>query len=1795
MDQKDITRFLTKTIDSFIQDRLINKEQRIEHKEQCAERLAAKDGSSDKDTEVEYSDQAVIANLDWGIEALEEAISTYNMETKLARLDHAEKMLQVCAMLNPKQKTAGVPNFYLSAWAHLNLSYLWKLRSNTQNCIFHALEMFIVDPFFSRVDFAPDLWKTLFLPHMSSIVGWYSEERHKLMMEVVSGSANLSFTADLDQVFNESLVSSMRPHQLDKLQKLDQLYGESLNENTRLYAKYYKDCMNSDSTSGKKVSMLPIAEPPMTPLHELSLSIPDYIKFGPILPKSAGFSSTSIPKDIVNERENSASSHSKKAEKSSTLGAKENIIEENENYSESELDGVSVDSDNKNNIFSPEKKMIKDEYMEPNSSNQKNQIYSPNLSPLDSRRTSLDNSSTNPDLSSKREPKILRSLSSRFRDSAISDLTLSPDMSSDHIFNSDNDVMVFRNNQRKNYNHTPSMNHDNDNSLILNDSSICESDDGYQGCISLPKLEKPTSGSKPPKDFVCAITGQIFCDPVTLETGQTYERKAIQEWLRTGNTTCPITRQPLSASALPKTNYVLKRLITSWKEKHPELAQELSNADTPRSSSLSPFAKDIPMHSIIGTEDSPHQKNKGDCNKQNSSTSIPKDIVNERENSASSHSKKAEKSSTLGAKENIIEENENYSESELDGVSVDSDNKNNIFSPEKKMIKDEYMEPNSSNQKNQIYSPNLSPLDSRRTSLDNSSTNPDLSSKREPKILRSLSSRFRDSAISDLTLSPDMSSDHIFNSDNDVMVFRNNQRKNYNHTPSMNHDNDNSLILNDSSICESDDGYQGCISLPKLEKPTSGSKPPKDFVCAITGQIFCDPVTLETGQTYERKAIQEWLRTGNTTCPITRQPLSASALPKTNYVLKRLITSWKEKHPELAQELSNADTPRSSSLSPFAKDIPMHSIIGTEDSPHQKNKGDCNKQKSKRFMQFVVSTSPTSVLSQAAVETIMNCLKPYISTLCTSENLQECEKAVMEMAKLWKDSKTDSQILSYLSKPTIINSLVEILSASMSREVLRTSIYILSDLISADESVGETLHNLDSDFDCMTTLLKNGLAEAAILIYQLRPVYSQLSSHELIPSLVKVIQDKNEDLNDFHLALGPKDAAIAILEQILIGGDENRRSLNALNIISANGIPALLKYLEKMEGRRAIIYVLLCCMQAEKGCKSSIASGIELSPVLELFHAGNDSVRGICVEFLAELVQLNRRTFSNQILQIIKDEGTFSTMHTFLVYLQMAPMEHQLAVASLLLQLDLLVEPRKMSIYREEAVETLIEALWQKDFSKNQIKALDSLLFLIGYVTSSGKSYAEAWLLKIAGFDQPYNALMEAGQLGEFDNDMIETMEDEKKALNSWQKGIAFVLCNHENGSIFKALEECLRSNSVNIVKSCLVLATWLTHMLSTLPETGIREVARKSLLHALINVLHSSKNLEEVILATLSLKAFLNDPFAHEALGVYAKSIYRTLRKLRKYSVVAVDIMKVLLNLKSVDMTELWSCKEVVELDLSSNGEVLSLLYLNGQVLSGHSDGTIKLWDSRKRVPRIIQETHEHTKAVTSLCSSGDRLYSGSLDKTIRVWMIKPDEIICIDVHDVKEAVYVLTANAKLACYVSQGTGVYNWSDTPKLINFNKYVKCLAIAGDKLYCGCSGYSIQEVHLSNYTSISFFSGTRKLLGKQTIHSLQIHDGFLFACGSSVDSTAGKVFSLSTKMVVGSLLTGFDIHRVAINSDFIFAGTKYGTIEVWLKDKLTQVASIKMAGGHTKITSLVSDADGMMLYVGSSDGKIQVRP
>ncbi|KAG9442581.1 hypothetical protein H6P81_018435 [Aristolochia fimbriata] len=1478
MDGKDMDRFLISTIGSFIQDRLINKEARIEHKEQCAERLAAEEGT-DRNSEVQYADQAVLANLDWGIDALEEAIKTSNMETKLARLDYAEKMLQVCAMLNSRQKTAGVPNFYLSAWAHLNLAFLWKLRNNVRKSVIHILEMYIVDPMFSRIDFAPELWQDLFLPHMSSIVGWYTQERQKIVMEVIPDSSDLSFTTDFDQFFNESLIFSMRPDQAAKLQKLEILYGESLDENTRLYAKYYKDWMLFDSTVNKKgMPMLPIAEPPMTPLHEVCRSIPNYVKFGPILPKSAGFSL--VLREVENETESCRlSAASSSPSKLETLASQEILDEQNENGTDSNSDDVDVDFEVKNCKLTPGN-MKQDEAGELGPwkvpSQKSSRCYSPSFSPVDSPRTpSPKVSSPKFTVPAKEPEKILCLLSNRMTDySLTTSLPASPRVCTDAsigLANSDGEVVEVKRSHGRSARHKKSTTFGKIKTKVSENRFLCESeDDASNSNISLPTSGKVTPRTRAPKDFVCPITSQLFNDPVTLETGQTYERTAIQEWLERGNTTCPITRQNLSATALPKTNYVLKRLITSWKEQYPDLAQESSYSEIP------------------------------------------------------------------------------------------------------------------------IASPNAVTL--------------------------------RESLI-ELTSSKAL----------DVC-----------HTP------------------------------------------------------------------------------------------------------------------------AKMDTPKS--------------------------------RISKRFMAAPLSTSPTSVISQAALESVINELKPYTSCLCTSEDLQECEAAVLEIARIWRGANADPGVHAYLAKPTVINGFVEILSASMNREVLRVSIFILSELIYRDETVCETLTTVDSDFDCLAALLKNGLYEASVLIYQLRPDFSQLSCLELIPSLLQVIAKKDEETDEFQMGMDAKDAAVAILGQILSGGDENGKLINALSVVSANGIPPLIKCLDRTQGRLSAVSALVNCMRADRNCRTLIASRADLSPVLELFHVGDDSAKCLCMDFITELVLLNRRTFCNQVLQIIRDEGSFSTMHIFLVYLQMAPIEKQPVVASLLLQLDLLVEPWKMSIYREEAVETLIEVLCRKEFPVAQAVAVNALISLPGRLTASGKSLTEAWLLKAAGLDQNYNSLIKADRIRKMDDESLHSMGEEEKAANAWEKRVAFVLGNHANGSIFKALEECLKGNSLDMAKSCLVVATWLTHTLADLPDTGVMDIACQCLLDQFVNVVQSSHNLEEKVLATLALKSFINNSEALKELGVYAKIICKSLRKLRMSSSVTQDIIRALINLPSVNAAELWSCRELVEIDSSENGEVLSLIHLKGCIFSGHSDGHIKVWATARGALRLIQEVRGHTKAVTCLSNSlsGDKLYSGSLDKTIRVWSIEPEEIRLLQVHDMKESVHLLTANDTMACFASQGTGVklFNWGESPMHINFGKTVKSAAMTERKLYCGTTGYSILEVDLNKGCPNTFFSGTRKLLGKQPIKALSIHDGLLFAGGSSVDGSAGKVFSLSTKASTGSFSTGFDIYSLAVNNDFVFTGTKCGIIEVWLRERFTKLASIRVGGGgHTKITTLVADLDGM-LFAGTTDGKIQ---
>ncbi|RVW21535.1 putative U-box domain-containing protein 42 [Vitis vinifera] len=71
--------------------------------------------------------------------------------------------------------------------------------------------------------------------------------------------------------------------------------------------------------------------------------------------------------------------------------------------------------------------------------------------------------------------------------------------------------------------------------------------------------------------FFCPLTKNIMEDPVTIESGVTYERKAITEWFEKYNNSakicCPATGQKTASKGL-STNIALKTTIEEWKERN---------------------------------------------------------------------------------------------------------------------------------------------------------------------------------------------------------------------------------------------------------------------------------------------------------------------------------------------------------------------------------------------------------------------------------------------------------------------------------------------------------------------------------------------------------------------------------------------------------------------------------------------------------------------------------------------------------------------------------------------------------------------------------------------------------------------------------------------------------------------------------------------------------------------------------------------------------------------------------------------------------------------------------------------------------------------------------------------------------------------------------------------------------------------------------------------------------------------------------------------------------------------------
>ncbi|XVF69739.1 hypothetical protein PTKIN_Ptkin11bG0106000 [Pterospermum kingtungense] len=432
---------------------------------------------------------------------------------------------------------------------------------------------------------------------------------------------------------------------------------------------------------------------------------------------------------------------------------------------------------------------------------------------------------------------------------------------------------------------------------------------------------------------------------------------------------------------------------------------------------------------------------------------------------------------------------------------------------------------------------------------------------------------------------------------------------------------------------------------------------PNDFICPLTGKLFEEPVTLETGQTFERVAIKEWFNQGNRTCPVTGKFLEYLSVPLTNFILKRIIDSWK---------------------------------------------------------------------------------------------LENCRKT-LELA------------------------------------------FII---------VGNSREH-GSPRSCET--------------------------------------------------------ATFILEQFLTALNREQRIMNAKHLIALGGLTFLIQRFNSgnMEEKTRVAALLSCCIEADSGCRYQIVRDIDKHCLFEVVFCKQVKSRTNAVLLLTELICLSRRKDVKILLSDLQNEERLSTMHALNVYLRSSPPIHRPLVATLLLNVDLLVDPRKNGLYRQEAVDAIIASLDTSLIDEGvREKCCRALLMLSGRFSSSGKLLAEAWILKLAGFDN-------GGEVNSTDKeedsvlDDTILLEDEECANEEWMRNLSAVLVGSGKRSFLEAISKCLGSGHSDLVSASLTTVAWLTGALSSVTNAEFQLSTFCILISRLKQILENGAEVQHKVLASMSLLNF--------------------------------------------------------------------------------------------------------------------------------------------------------------------------------------------------------------------------------------------------------------------------------------------------------------------------------------------------
>ncbi|XWS19934.1 hypothetical protein CRYUN_Cryun31cG0058700 [Craigia yunnanensis] len=527
--------------------------------------------------------------------------------------------------------------------------------------------------------------------------------------------------------------------------------------------------------------------------------------------------------------------------------------------------------------------------------------------------------------------------------------------------------------------------------------------------------------------------------------------------------------------------------------------------------------------------------------------------------------------------------------------------------------------------------------------------------------------------------------------------------------------------------------------------------------------------------------------------------------------------------------------------------------------------------KSDHFRLFTCQSGPTECLVNGKkvvrnnlmrkdenVHLPLSDLRKAIATICSSDSLSECEIAIRVMTNAWLESHGDPAIEAALAKAPVIEGILEVLFASSDDEILELAISILAKFVARSEVNRQIILNSDPQLEIFLRLLRNSsvFLKAAVLLYLLRPKAKQMISTEWVPLVLRVLEFGEQLQTLFTVRCSPQVAAFYFLDQLLTGFNEDRNLENANQVVSLGGLSLLIRNVEiggVLERNNAAL-IISCCIRADGSCRNYLADKLNKASLIELIVGNRKDSNGSVIALLTELLCLNRRTQITKFLNdLLNGWGGLNTMHILLACLQKALPEERPLVAAILLQLDLLGDPLRCSVYREEAVEVIIEALdCEKCNDKIQEQSARALMMLGGRFSYMGEATTENWLLQKAGF---HENLGDSCHRKEIVDDILH---EEEEAMENWQRKAAIALLNSGNKRFLAALSNSMAKCIPSLARASLLTVAWMSSFLHSVRDKDFQSMACSILVPQLLESSNYNRALEERVLASFSLQRLI-------------------------------------------------------------------------------------------------------------------------------------------------------------------------------------------------------------------------------------------------------------------------------------------------------------------------------------------------